>query len=67
MSALSPNPMQGRGMLKNPPRMRDNNGALQVRLRLEGRDYSLIALVVLMIQLPKPGGKPFAQRSGMLR
>ena len=26
-------------MLKNPPRVRDNNGALQVRLRLEGRDH----------------------------
>ena len=31
--------MQGRGMLKKPPRVRDNNGALQVRLRLEGRDH----------------------------
>ena len=31
--------MQGRGMLKKPPRVRDNNGALQVRLRLDGRDY----------------------------
>ena len=39
MSALSPNPMQGRGMLKKPPRVRDNNGALQVRLRLDGRDH----------------------------
>ena len=28
VSALSPNPLQGRGMLKKPPRMRDNNGAL---------------------------------------
>ena len=26
-------------MLKKPPRVRDNNGALQVRLRLEGRDH----------------------------
>ncbi|WP_197459702.1 hypothetical protein [Prochlorococcus sp. MIT 1303] len=26
-------------MLKKPPRLRDNNGALQVRLRLDGRDY----------------------------
>jgi len=26
-------------MLKKPPRVRDNNGALQVRLRLDGRDY----------------------------
>ena len=25
-------------MLKKPPRVRDNNGALQVRLRLDGRD-----------------------------
>ena len=39
MPALSPKPMQGRGMLKKPPRVRDNNGALQVRLRLDGRDY----------------------------
>ena len=39
MSALSPNPIQGRGMLKKPPRLRDNNGALQVRLRLDGRDH----------------------------
>ena len=39
MSALSPNPIQGRGMLKKPPRVRDNNGALQVRLRLDGRDH----------------------------
>ena len=31
--------MQGRGILKKPPRVRDNNGALQVRLRLYGRDY----------------------------
>ena len=31
--------MQGRGRLKKPPRVRDNNGALQVRLRLDGRDY----------------------------
>jgi len=30
--------MQGGGMLKKPPRVRDNNGALQVRLRLDGRD-----------------------------
>ena len=26
-------------MLKKPPRLRDNNGALQVRVRLEGRDH----------------------------
>ena len=39
VSALSPNPMQGREMLKKPPRVRDNNGALQVRLRLGGRDH----------------------------
>ena len=31
--------MQGRGILKKPPRVRDNNGALQVRLRLDGRDH----------------------------
>ena len=31
--------MQGRGMLKKPPRVRDNNGALQVRLRLYWRDH----------------------------
>ena len=31
--------MQGRGMLKKPPRVRDNNGALQVMLRLDGRDH----------------------------
>ena len=31
--------MHGRGMLKKPPRVRDNNGALQVRLRLDGRDH----------------------------
>ncbi len=31
--------MQERGMLKKPPRVRDNNGALQVRLRLDGRDH----------------------------
>ena len=31
--------MQGQGMLKKPPRVRDNNGALQVRLRLDGRDH----------------------------
>ena len=30
--------MQGRGMLKKSPRVRDNNGALQLRLRLDGRD-----------------------------
>ena len=39
VSALSPNPMQGRGMLKKPPRVRDNNGALQVRFRLNVRDH----------------------------
>ena len=26
-------------MLKKPPRVRDNNGALQVRLRLDGSDH----------------------------
>ena len=26
-------------MLKKPPRVRDNNGALQIRLRLDGRDH----------------------------
>ena len=26
-------------MLKKPPRVRDNNGALEVRLRLDGRDH----------------------------
>ena len=26
-------------MLKKPPRVRDSNGALQVRLRLDGRDH----------------------------
>ena len=31
--------MQGRAVLKKPPRVRDNNGALQVRLRLGGRDH----------------------------
>ena len=31
--------MQGRGMLKKPPRVRENNGALQVRLRLDGRVF----------------------------
>ena len=31
--------MQGRGMLKKPPRLRDNNGTLQVRVRLDGRDH----------------------------
>ena len=44
VSALSPNPMQGRGMLKKPPRVRNNNGALQVRLRLDGRDYLINCL-----------------------
>ena len=31
--------MQGRGALKKPRRVRDNNGALQVRLRFDGRDH----------------------------
>ena len=31
--------MQGRVILKKPPRLRDNNGALQVRWRLDGRDH----------------------------
>ena len=31
--------MQGRAVQKKPPRVRDNNGALQVRLRLGGRDH----------------------------
>ena len=31
--------MQGRAVLKKPSRVRDNNGALQVRLRLGGRDH----------------------------
>jgi len=26
-------------MLKKPPRVRDNNGALQIRVWLDGRDY----------------------------
>ena len=30
--------MQGRWMLKKPPRVRDNNGALQFWLKLDGRD-----------------------------
>ena len=30
--------MPRRGMLKKLPRLRNNNGALQVRLRLDGRD-----------------------------
>ena len=34
VSVLSRNPMAGRLMLKKPPRSRDNNGALQVSLRL---------------------------------
>ena len=39
MSALSPNLMQRRELLKKPRRVRDNNCALQVRLRLDGRDH----------------------------
>ena len=39
MSALSPNPIQGRVLLKKPLRLRDNNGALQVRLRFDGQDH----------------------------
>ena len=31
--------MQGRGVLKKSPRVRGNNGALQVRLRLDARDH----------------------------
>ena len=31
--------MQRRGMLKKPPRVKNNNGALQVRVRLDGRDH----------------------------
>ena len=31
--------MQGRGTLKRPLRASDNNGALQVRLRLDRRDH----------------------------
>lgn len=31
-------------MLKKPPRVRDNNGALQVRLRLDGRDHFIIRI-----------------------
>ena len=37
--SISPNPMQGIRMLKKPPRLRNNNGALQVRLRFDGRDH----------------------------
>lgn len=36
---ISPNPMQGRGILKNVPRLRDNSAALQARLRLDWRDH----------------------------
>ena len=32
-------------MLKKPPRVRDNNGALQVRLRLNGRDHFINRIV----------------------
>ena len=32
-------------MLKKPPRVRDNNGALQVRLRLDGRDHFINRIV----------------------
>ena len=35
----SPNPIQGRGMLKKLPRVRDNIGAFQVRIRLDGQDH----------------------------
>ena len=36
--------MQGRGVLKTPSRFWDNNGALQVRLRLDGRDHFINCL-----------------------
>ena len=32
-------------MLKKPPRVRDNNGALQVRLRMDGRDHFIYRIV----------------------
>ena len=66
MSALSPTSMQGRGMLMKPL-VWDNNGALQVRLRLDGQAFSSTASVALKIQLPKPGVKPSVPRSGGIR
>ena len=39
VSALSSTSMQGRGVLKKSLRVRENNGALQVRLRLAVRDH----------------------------
>ena len=53
-------------MLKKPPRLRYNNGALQVRFRLNRGIISSIYLVVLTIQSPKPGVKPSARRSGKI-
>ena len=39
VASTKPEAMQRRVMLKKPPRVRDNNGALQVRLRLDGRNH----------------------------
>ncbi len=41
LRGVSPKPKShvGRGMLKKPPSVSDNNGAVQVRLRLDGRDH----------------------------
>jgi len=47
--------MQGRGILKKPPRVRDSNGAFQIRLRLDGRDHSITRFVCFAIQLPSHG------------
>ena len=39
LSALNPTPMQRGAMLKKPLRVKNNNGALQVRVRLRSRDH----------------------------
>ena len=49
--------MQGRWMLKKPPRVRDNNAALQVRLRLDGRDHFINRLGCFVDQIAQARGQ----------
>ena len=51
-------------MLKKPPMVRDNNGALQVRLRLDGWDHFINRIGRFEDPISKPGDKPSELRSG---
>ncbi len=51
-------------MLKKPPRGSDNNGALQVMVRLDGRDHFITRFDCWHDPLAQARGKPFVPRCG---